>query len=279
MNEPELGLPPQDDDFSYWSSKQVAALLSRASRGDLETRHVDVRNHNLKLSYKVPEIDDTKCLSELVGMGQATVLTWIRVGRRMPLESALRWTWATGVDLPSLFSVKLKASDLKFRPLPSGIARRRRLKRREQVPNDSTSLFLATLKLAAANPFNAPRVRDLEIASGTHEQHPSFRHPQFLRLINRLRKNERQFAKKERVWRIIGDVHAAAIKAAGKGKRLGRGSVSMFMDNPGSFAGSLARSYLKWLKRRCRAGDQSVLRPKRIPVDVRAYWSLQEAQG
>ena len=105
-------------------------------------------------------------------------------------------------------------------------------------------------------------VGDLEEASGTHVKHLAFRDPLFLRLIARLRENERRFLKKERIWRTVGDVHAAAIKAISANKRLVSGSVRMFMENPGSLNGPLGRSYLRWMKRRCQEGDQSVLRPK-----------------
>ena len=82
---------------------------------------------------------------------------------------------------------------------------------------------------------------------------------------------------KERVWRIVTDVHSASIKASTIKKRLGQGSLRSFMNAPGAFSGPLARSYLRWLKRRYKAGDASVRAPKRVPVDVRAYWSLTEA--
>jgi len=146
------------------------------------------------------------------------------------------------------------------------------------VSNDSTALYVAALKLSAANPFIAPRVRDLEEASGTHYEHPAWKDHHFVRLIAQLRGKEHRFLKKEYVWRIVGDVHAAALKVIGMSRSPGQGTLRPHMNFPGSLCGAIARSYLKWLKRRYRAGDLSVRGPKRIPVDVRAYWSLQEAQ-
>jgi hypothetical protein len=50
------------------------------------------------------------------------------------------------------------------------------------------------------------------------------------------------------------------------------------MEKPGRFGGRLTRDYLAWLKKRLTAGDQGVLRPKRIPLDVRAYWALNDSE-
>lgn len=250
----------------------------RSGQGDLETRHMDVRTHNLKLSSQVPEINGITCLSTKLGVGRTTAHSWLNEGRSMPLDSALKWAWIVGTDLSRLFSAKLEAAELSYRALPEYLAQRSRPMRRPPVSNDSTALYLATLKLSAANPFMAPRVRDLEEASATHEKHPAWKDPQFMRLITQLREKERRFLKKEHVWRIVGDVHAAAIKVISIDKSPGQLTLRPYMRSPGSLCGITARSYIKWLKRRYRAGDHSVLRPKRIPVDVRAYWSLQEAQ-
>jgi len=278
FSDPELGIIPQNDDFAYWSSKQTGELLRWASRGELETRHIDVRTHNLRLSSQIPGIGGVVSLSTKLGLGRSTARTWIGQGGRMPLDSALKWAWIVGAELPRLFSEKLTLSELRFRPLPEELTRRTKPKRRTPVPNDTTALYLSTLKLSAANPFLAPRVRDLELASGTHAKHPSWKDAEFVRLIALLREKERRFLKKELVWRIVGDVNAAAIKAISINRRPGQGAVRPHMNSPGSLSGATARSYIKWLKRRYRTGDQSVLRPKRIPVDVRAFWSLEEAQ-
>ncbi len=168
---------PNEDDFSYWSSKQVGEMLRWASRGDLETRHIDVRNHNLQLSSKVPGVNGITCLSTKLGNGRTTAGTWVQHGRSMPLDSALKWAWLVGADLPRLFSVKLKASNLSFRPLPEPLGQRTRPMRRPPVSKDTTVLYAATLKLSAANPFVAPRIRDLEEASGTHCEHPAWKDP------------------------------------------------------------------------------------------------------
>jgi hypothetical protein len=105
----------------------------------------------------------------------------------------------------------------------------------------------------------------------------AFKDRHFWMLIRQLRERERLFFRKERVWREISAVHAGAISAVSKGRRLSRRSTASEMQKPGSFCGKLARSYLAWLKRRLRAGDRSVLRPKHVPLDVRAYWSLEKA--
>ena len=113
-------------------------------------------------------------------------------------------------------------------------------------------------------------------ASGVHLKHDAFKDVHFIRLIGALREKERVFLHKERVWREVGNVHAAAIKVATKKLPLGRHRVAAEMAKPGCFGGNLARDYLRWLKHRLAAGDTRVLTPKRVPLDVRAYWDLQK---
>ena len=273
-------VPPLEghgDRFENWASKQTLNLICRASENGLETRHIDVRNHNLRLSTKIEGMAGVTGLSTRLGIGRTTVRSWIKHCGRAPLDSALRWAWVVDADVAVLFSRKLQPSELSFRLLPAEKAKRTRPQRRKPLATDSEALYLATLRLAAANPFRAPRIQDLKQSSGAHEKHQTFRDPHDLRLIRRLRKNERVFRMKERVWRIVTDVHSASIKASTIKKRLGQGSLRSFMNAPGAFSGPLARSYLRWLKRRYKAGDASVRAPKRVPVDVRAYWSLTEA--
>jgi hypothetical protein len=133
FNDPELGIIPQTDDFAYWSSKQVGELLRWASQGDLETRHIDVRNHNLRLSSQLPEIGGVTCLSTKLGLAKATARFWIRYEKRMPMDSALKWAWTVGVELPRLFSVKLTANEIRFRPLPEELSQRTKHKWRTPV--------------------------------------------------------------------------------------------------------------------------------------------------
>ena len=92
---------------------------------------------------------------------------------------------------------------------------------------------------------------------GTERPTPIIKDPQFVRLIAQLRDKERCFPKEEHVWRIVSDVHAAAIKATCMNRRLGQGGLRPFLRQPGCLCGKTARSYIKWLKRRCRSGDRS----------------------
>lgn len=119
---------------------------------------------------------------------------------------------------------------------------------------------------------------ELERHAGVHPKHAAFKDVHFVRLIQTLRERERKFRHKARIWREVSDVHAAAIKAAAKYPRFGRNRLAAEMAKPGCLAGPLARNYLFWLKRKLAAGDKSVLRPKVVPLDVRAFWELENRQ-
>ncbi|MBK9989357.1 MAG: hypothetical protein IPP19_01140 [Verrucomicrobia bacterium] len=197
----------------------------------------------------------------------------------MPLLAALRWSWIVGVDLPRLFSAKLSPKDFVLNPLPEKNRDTRKRPRNPAVAVDSTALFLAALKLSAYNPFIAPRRPELVNESGVNLKHPAFKERYFVRLMRRLRDRERLFKHKELVWREVMGVHNAALKIASRGKRLTRLSVSQEMaKNPGCIGGTVARSYLDWLKKRSKASNLPI-GLKRVPFDVRAYWCLMQKSG
>lgn len=148
--------------------------------------------------------------------------------------------------------------------------------RRTPVPAESTALYLAALRLSATDPFHAPRRSELAQLSGVQFKHPAYKDVHFIRLIAALREKERVFAHKERVWREVCGVHAAAIKAASKNLRLGRTRVAQQMGKHRCIGGLLARKYLRWIKIRLARGDTLVLSPKKVPLDVRAFWDLQK---
>ena len=267
----------EDDNYRRWFSGQIRLLLQAAQSGSLESRHLDVRDHNLRLMSALPEIGGITRLANQLGLGRATAWCWINEGRTMPLHAGACCAWLAGVDLPRLFSKKLSLGDVRYRPLPQTSAPATKRVRRASAPTDTTSLYLTALRLAAVNPFQAPRISELENGSGVHSCHPAYQDIFFRGLIERLRENERIFRKRERVWREICDVHVAAAKVVARGGRLTRARVGAEMRKPGCFGGPLARDYLKWVKRRLKAGRGEVLDAKRVPLDVRAYWSLENA--
>jgi hypothetical protein len=134
---------------------------------------------------------------------------------------------------------------------------------------------LATLKLAAANPFMAPRRSELAVISGVHLKHPAFKDAHNKKLIHRLRERESIFFRKELIWREVSQVHVAAIKVVKSGCRLSRSRVGREMEKPGCFCGHLARAYLSRFKYRLKQGEEHLLQPKQSPLDVRAYWSFE----
>jgi hypothetical protein len=267
------------DIFGRWASGEVAKLLQAVSDSGLSNAHIDIRNHNLDLSSKIPDISGITCLSLQLGAGRNTARDWLKNNRGIPLKEALRWSWLSGVGLTRLLTVKLTDQDLNYRPLPPEILTREKTVRKSPVPVDSPALYLATLKLAAANPFKAPRRSALTAISGVHVKHPAFKDSQYLKLIHRLRERERIFFRKERVWREVSEVHAAAIKVVKCEHRLSRSRVGREMEKPGCFCGHLARAYLAWFKKRLKQGDESLLQPKQIPVDVRAYWNFKKSEN
>jgi hypothetical protein len=276
-----LGKPPEPSDlpedvFGRWASGEVAEWLHAARCGELAKANIGIRTLNFDLCASMPEINGITCLSERIGAGRTTARDWMKNNRGIPLKMALRWSWLCGVGLQSLFTAVLSLQDFRYRPLPSALINRAQITRNAPVPADSTALYLAALKLSAANPFRAPRLNALTAGSGVHFKHPAFKEPHYLKLIHRLRERERIFFRKERIWREVSEVHAAAIKVVEGGHRLGRNRVGREMERPGCFCGHLARAYLSWFKKRFRNGDESVLRPKEIPLDVRAYWSFEK---
>ncbi|MFT3783673.1 MAG: hypothetical protein QM790_16800 [Nibricoccus sp.] len=266
----EIALP---DDFNSWCAGQVEKLLAAAGQGALETTSSDIRGHNLRASASLPGIGGITGLSGKLVVGRNTAWCWLHEDRDMPLVAALKWAWVVGVDATELFSKKLTVDELVYRPLPDPIKVRKKKTRNASVPPNSTLLYLTALKLAATNPFIAPRVDELVKQSGVHLKHPAFKDPQFVRLMQRLRNHERNFLHKERVWREVLDVHNAALKVIARGSRVTRRRVGSEMTKPGCFCGPLARAYLKWFKKRTQ-NAKLPLGPKRIPVDVRAYWDL-----
>lgn len=270
--EPESNVP---DDFGVWQSRQIEDLLGAASGGELVSRELAPRAHNIKVSASLPEIRGVTGLARELGLGRSTPWGWLNEDRTIRLGSAVRWAWITGTDLRQLFFEKLPQPRLKFRPLPTAVLSRHKRPHRPSVAVGSTALYLAALKLSAANPFIAPKRTALVEASGVHLKHAAFKDVHFVRLIGALRERERVFLRKERVWREITNVHAAAIKVASTRRSMSRQRVAAEMAKPGCFGGTLARDYLRWLKTRLTAGDTSVLRPKKAPLDVRAYWDLQ----
>jgi len=266
-----------EDIFGRWASGEVAVWLHAAACGELAKANIGIRSLNFSLCANMPGINGITCLSQRLGAGRTTARDWLKNNRGIPLKFALRWSWLCGVGLSRLCTVVLSSQDLCYRSLPSALTNREQIIRKAPVPADSAALYLAVLKLSAANPFMAPRLNALTAESGVHFKHPAFKEPHYLKLIHRLREQERVFSSKERIWREVGEVHAAAIKVVECGHRLSRNRVGREMERPGCFCGHLARSYLAWFKKRFRNGDESILKPKQIPLDVRAYWSFAKA--
>jgi len=266
-------------EFELWQSAQIADLLDGITKGELAFRKAEPRTHNLKLSALLPEVRGVTGLARELGLGRSTPWGWLNQGRTIPLKSAARWAWVTGTCLRQLFFDRLLPDNLKFRPLPPSIVSRRSRPHRPAVSRDSTTLYLTALRMASENPFLAPKVPALEKASGVHLKHPAFKDVHFVRLMTLLRNKERRFLRKERVWREVSDVHAAAVKISGQHQRMSRRRVASAMTNPGSFGGPIARSYLRWFSARLAACDTGVLQPKQVPLDVRAYWDLQRERS
>lgn len=274
---------PDTDDastgFELWQSQQIADLLGGISEGELALRASEPRRHNLQLSALMPEVRGVTGLARELGLGRSTPWGWLHKGRTIQLKSAARWAWVTSTTLRQLFFERLSADTPKFQPLPPSIVSRRSRPHRPSVPMDSTALYLTALRLASVNPFLAPKVPALEEGSGVHVKHPAFKDVHFVRLMSTFRDRERRFLHKERVWREISDVHAAAVKVAGQRRTVSRHRVAAAMAKPGSFGGLIARSYLQWFNARIAAGDSRVLQPKQVPLDVRAYWDLQRERS
>lgn len=262
------------DEFGAWTTTQAGLLIETARTGQLVSTNIDVRSHNLRITTELNGIGGITGLAKHLRTGRTTPWSWLNEDRAMPLEMAARWAWLVGASIPELFSRKLDLDELNFRGLPESFVQSPKATRNKSVPHDSPKLYLTALQLHAANPFVAPRTWDLVRNSGVHLKHPAFREIHFRRLMRGMRNRERVFRHKERVWREICDVHSASIRVANRGDRLGRHRVGAEMVKPGHFGGDLARKYLRWFKARLSAGDRTVLEPKIVPADVRAFWSL-----
>jgi hypothetical protein len=121
--------------------------LAAADEGLLIRSNIDVRTHNLRVSSELPEIGGITKLAIALHLGRTTTCGWQTQGRKMALDLALRWSWLVGVDLPGLFSGKIKPEELSIRPLPDSLdmPRKRIAPKRPSVPLDSSALYLAYL--------------------------------------------------------------------------------------------------------------------------------------
>lgn len=260
--------------FGLWQSRQLEQLLGAVSGGNITTREFDVRAHNIRMTMSLPQIRGVTGLGPVLGLGRTTCGSWLNHDRSFPLKIAVRWAWITETNLVDLFSKKLPLEAFSFRPLPEASRSRPRLPYRPAVGADSTALYLATLRLAAANPFVAPKISQLESESGVHKKHLLFREVHFRRLIAQLRERERVFQRKVNVWRVVSNVHEAARRVVAKKLPLGRHRVEVELDDKSCMGGSLGRNYVRWLKDRLAHRDTRVLSPKRVPLDVRSYWDF-----
>ena len=264
---PDLGM------FEVWCSREARKFLHETLDGKMARAEDGVHLHNLSISVQ-------KCGSGMTGLsrslklGGTTVRSWFVDGRCMPLGTALRWGWMSGVGLAPLFSVKLSNDSIIHRELSSKIIPREIPKREIPISGGDTLLYLTALKQSAGNPFVAPRKVALSAESGIHMQHAAFSHPAFRKLMKRLKEKERLFSKKERVWREINEVHNAAIRVVENGRNLSRRQVSAEMNKPGIFCGPLARAYFNWLKKRVEQNASEILQKKKIPMEIQVYWEL-----
>ena len=135
----------EPDSYNVWGARQVGLLLAAADEGLLIRSNIDVRTHNLRVSSELPEIGGITKLAIALHLGRTTTCGWQTQGRKMALDLALRWSWLVGVDLPGLFSGKIKPEELSIRPLPDSLdmPRKRIAPKRPSVPLDSSALYLA----------------------------------------------------------------------------------------------------------------------------------------
>jgi hypothetical protein len=139
------------------------------------------------------------------------------------------WSWVTGCSAVNLLSRRIERAEVCLRPLPSGVSQK--TPRKAPVPPDSTILYRTVLQLGAENPFRAPRLQQLEQQAGVHLKHPAFQDPQYQRLIQKLRRQERVFTEKVRIWKEVSEIHAAVLELVTAGKRWGRSSVAASMSS------------------------------------------------
>lgn len=263
------------DEFGLWQSRQIEKLLGEVAAGDMIPANATMRDHNLSISADHRDIRGVTGLARELRQSRATPWGWVNNQRRMPLGSAGRWAWITTTSISQLFQSKLSLPEIQFRALPRVFQGRTR-RYRSVVPPNSTAVYLTTLKLAGEAPFAAPTLTAIRKAAGVHEKHEGFKDVHFVRLLAALRRRSENFRHKELVWREVADVHAAALEVVALGLPLGRRRVAARMKAPACVNGGRARDYLQWFKRRHALGDTGVLQPKKIPLDVRAYWALQQ---
>lgn len=268
--EPEAG-----GEFGLWQSRQIEKLLEEVAAVTVMPTNTEMRDRNLRISADHREIRGITGLARELKQSRSTPWGWVNDHRCMPLESASRWAWVTTTSIRQLLLTEISPQEIQFRPLPLIIKARIR-RHRSVIPPNSTAIYLATLKLAGEAPFAAPTLTAIRQTSGVHEKHEGFRDVHFVRLLAALQQRSENFRHKELVWREVADVHTAAIEIVALGLPLGRRRVAVRMKAPQCLNGGRARDYLRWFKRRHSLGDMNVLRPKKIPLDVRAYWALQQ---
>jgi len=257
-------------------STELTAMLEAASNGVIGKDSRDIRDHNLRVCASIETVGGVTGLSKLMGRSRRTCLGWLEKHEARMVDIAA-WSWVTSCSAVNLLSRRIERSEVCLRPLPSGVSQK--APRKTPVPPDSTILYRTVLQLGAENPFRAPRLQQLEQRAGVHLKHPAFQDPQYQRLIQRLRRQERVFTEKVRIWREVTEIHVAVLELVAAGKRWGRSSVAASMrSNPGRFGCKLARGYLNWMRTQVKRGNQGVLKPKKIPLDVRAYWDWQKSK-
>jgi hypothetical protein len=266
-------------EFEFWSAKQIHGLFAVVD--DLVPENVSPKlwSRNVQTIADNSEIGGITCLGKILHAGRTSARSWSCSGIGATLPNALRLAWVAGVDLSRLFITELEAHDLRFRPLPEAGPRFLRRPRRPIAPCDTPVLYLATLRCAGRTPFGVPTVAELERESGVHRKHPAFREAAFLRLISSARERAAKFQRKERVWRDVCDIHQAALAVVAESKRPTARNVGGRMRTPATLVGLRARRYLAWLRRRWKAQEPGALLPKIVPMDVRAFWAMQEQRS
>lgn len=270
--------PDEISEFELWSAEQINRLF--AAVADVAHGRVSPKlwPRNVQTIAAIPEIGGITCLGKILKASRTSAWSWANDGIGATLPYALRLAWVAGVGLHRLFTTELVADDLHFRSLPEVDANTQRRHRRPAVPADTPELYLATLRCAGTIPFGVPTVAQLERESGVHCKHPAFREAAFLRLIRSARERAARFQRKERVWRDVCDIHQAALAVVAESKRPTSRNVGGRMRTPATLVGLRARRYLAWFRRRWKAQEPGALLPKKVPMDVRAFWAMQERQ-
>lgn len=265
-------------EFELWSARQINRIF--AAVAEVAPGHANSKlwPRNVQTIAGIPEIRGITCLGKMLHASRTAAWSWANDGIGATLPYALRLAWVAGVDLHRLFTTELFADELHFQSLPEEGARPQRRRRRPVLPADTPELYLATLRCAGTVPFGVPTVAQLELASGIHCKHPAFREAAFLRLIRACRERAAKFQRKERVWRDVCDIHQAALAVVAESKRPTARNVGGRMRTPATLVGLRARRYLAWFRRRWKAQEPGALLPKKVPMDVRAFWAMQERQ-